>query len=246
VSQRLAESIQRLTNQLSDVLFPAVVDSDASRQAERLRLIFVQGTRLSLATVLPVAVTAAMLAGPLLTAWVGAGAASIVVTRVLIAVVVVRVGTATSMTVLKGAGWHRLLAAANLATAFVNLALSLLLVRRQGLPGVAAGTLLPVSVAACSLIFPAACRRAGVTLRNALLEAVWPAAWPALVMSAWLAAAAPWVRPSLPVVAVHAVLAGLLYFVLFVRWGIPRPERRLYATKAERLIARVRGMEATT
>ncbi len=244
VSQRLAETIQRLTNQLNDVLFPAVVDSHAGRHAERLRLIFIQGTRLSFATVLPVAVTAAILAGPLLTAWVGAGNASVTVTRLLAAVIIVRVGTATSMTVLKGAGWHRLLAAGNLSTAAANLLLSLLLVRRFGLTGVALGTLVPVSIAAVTLIFPAACRRAGVGIVEAVREAVWPAAWPAAVMAAWLILVESWVRPSLPMVALHSMAAGLLYLGLFLRWGIPRAERRLYVAKASVLIARVR--EVTT
>ena len=46
--QRLAEMLQRLTNQLNGVLFPVVVDSDAGQKPERLRAIFIQGTRLSL------------------------------------------------------------------------------------------------------------------------------------------------------------------------------------------------------
>ena len=55
VPQRLAEMLQRLTNQLNDVLFPVVVDSDAGNKPERLRAIFIQGTRLSLVSVVPLA-----------------------------------------------------------------------------------------------------------------------------------------------------------------------------------------------
>ena len=43
VPQRLAEMLQRLTNQLNGVLFPVVVDSDAGEKPERLRAIFVAG-----------------------------------------------------------------------------------------------------------------------------------------------------------------------------------------------------------
>ena len=53
VPQRLAEILQRLTNQLNGVLFPVVVDSDAGQKPERLRAIFIQGTRLSLVSVVP-------------------------------------------------------------------------------------------------------------------------------------------------------------------------------------------------
>lgn len=246
ISQRLAEAIQRLTNQLNDMLFPAIVDSDASQQADRLRQIFLQGTRLSLATVLPVAVTAAMLAGPLLDAWVGHGSGSVLVTRLLAAVVIVRVGTATSMTVLKGAGGHRLLAALNVVVAAFNVALSLFLVRRMGLTGVALGTLVPVSVGALFVMFPAACRRSGVTVFEAMRSAVWPAAWPAVVVAAWLTVAEAHVATSLLSVGLWSVSAGLLYLVLFLAWGVPRSERQFYISKAAGLLSRVRSAEATT
>ena len=62
--QRLAEMLQRLTNQLNGVLFPVVVDSDAGERPERLRAIFVQGTRLSLVSVVPLAAAMVLLAGP--------------------------------------------------------------------------------------------------------------------------------------------------------------------------------------
>src|SRR5262249_34855844 len=51
VPQRLAEMLQRLTNQLNGVLFPVVVDGDARQQRERLRAVFIQCTRLSLVSV---------------------------------------------------------------------------------------------------------------------------------------------------------------------------------------------------
>ena len=43
VGQRHAETSQRLTNQLNDVLFPTVVDNDASSRLARLQSIFLIG-----------------------------------------------------------------------------------------------------------------------------------------------------------------------------------------------------------
>ena len=247
VAQRLAEGVQRITNQLNEVLFPAVVDSDAENRADRLQLIFIQGTRLSLAAVLPAACTLGLLAGPVITAWVGPGyEAAIVVLHVLALVVAIRVGTATSTTVLKGAGKHRLLALNNVVTAAGNLLLSLVLVRRFGMAGVAYGTLVPVAAASLFVLFPAACRRVGLDIGVGLREAVWPAAWPGLVVAAWLAAVRPFVAPSLVAVAIHAAVAGLIYVALFLRWGLPQQDRRLYLSKAAVLLARVRRAEATT
>jgi len=247
VAQRLAEVSQRLTNQLNDVLFPAVVDSDTGNRPDRLQLILVQGTRLSLAAVLPVAFTLGLLARPVVTGWVGPGFdGAVAVLQVLAVVVAIRVGTATANTVLKGAGKHRLLAVSNVLTAAGNLLLSLLLVRRFGLAGVAYGTLVPIASSSLLVLFPAACHRVGLGLGTALRVAVWPAAWPGLVVALGLAAARPHVPPSLPLVALCAAAAGLAYLALFLLWGLPPQDRRLYLSKAAVLLARVRRVEATT
>src|SRR6185436_20840683 len=71
VPQRLAEMLQRLTNQFNGIIFPVVVDSDAGQKPERLRTIFIQGTRLSLVTVIPLAAALFLLARPLVLSWVG-------------------------------------------------------------------------------------------------------------------------------------------------------------------------------
>ena len=247
VPQRLVEAIQRMTNQLNDVLFPTVVDSDTANRQDRLRLILVQATRLSLAAVLPAACFLAVFAGRIITGWVGPGFPGAVPVAILLAAVVaMRVGTATAMTILKGAGLHRMLAWTNLATAAANLSLSLLLVRRFGLTGVAVGTLLPVAAASALVIFPVGCRRVGIPLGRALRQAVWPAAWPAAVLTAWLFAVRPFVPAWLPAVAVHAAVAGALYLLLFVRWGLPPAERRFYVSKAAPMVARFRRAEVTT
>src|SRR4051812_28039864 len=184
VPQRLAEMLQRLTNQLNGVLFPVVVDSEASKRPERLRAIFVEGTRLSLVSVVPLAAAMALLADPLIRAWVGPKFIdSIVVTQILICVVAIRVGNATATTVLKGAGLHRLLAFTNAGTAFGNIALSLLWIRHYGLIGQAMGTLVPVALAATLILWPAACRRVGIGVGAAFAQAVWPTVWPVLAMA---------------------------------------------------------------
>jgi len=118
-------------------------------QVDRLQRLFLVGTRLSLATVVPIAAVLILMAGPLIRAWVGPGFdGSVIVVQLLASIVVVRVGTATASTLLKGAGRHRLVAVVNVVTAIVNVSLSIALVKPLGLAGVAIGTLVPVSAAA--------------------------------------------------------------------------------------------------
>ena len=63
---------------------------------------------------------------------------------------------------------------------------------------VALGTLVPVVSAAVLVLFPAACRRVGVRVSTAALHALWPAAWPAVVMVGTLWAGRALEPSSLP------------------------------------------------
>ena len=149
MAQRLADAVLQVTNQLNYVLFPIVVGADTSRRNDRLAEVLVQGTRLSLATIIPVAGSLALLADAVVVGWTGPRfAAAGLIVKILAMVVLVRVGSWTANTVLLGAGSHRLVAISNSITAAVNVALSVALIRWMGLPGVALATLVPVTVRA--------------------------------------------------------------------------------------------------
>jgi O-antigen/teichoic acid export membrane protein len=239
VGQRVAEMTQRLTNQLNDVLFPTVVDNSAAARKTRLQTIFVQGTRLSLGTVVPIAGAVILMAGPLVRAWVGTEfSGSVIVLQLLSLVVIIRVGNATAGTVLKGAGRHRLVAFTNLAAAFVNLGLGIAFVKSLGLPGVAIATLVPVGIASTVVLFPAACRRVEIPLWRALVEAVWPATWPAVIMTAIVLATRDLIAPSLLAVAAEIAAACIVYGIVFVFFGISARHRHLYVSKAAELMHR--------
>lgn len=244
VGQRLAQATQRFTNQLNRVLFPVVVDSDASGDAARLRQILVQGTRFSLAMVVPVAISLVLLARPLIDRWVGPGfEESVLVAQLLALTVLVRVGNAPANLLLKGAGAHRAVAFVNLAAGLVNIGLSILLVRPYGLAGVAVGTFAPVTASAALVLFPMACRRVGLSWREGYRQAVWPAFWPGLVVAGVLAATREVVPASLLLVGVQGVLGGVVYLAVFYRVAIRREERRVYRAKLAELLKWRAGLE---
>lgn len=239
VAQRLSDVLLQLTNQLNYVLFPIVVDCDTAQRNDRLRELLIQGTRISLASTLPAAGTLALLAGPVVVGWTGPefrGAAAVL--EILALVVLVRVGSATAGTVLAGAGHHRLLAISNLAAAITNIALSVLLIRRYGLPGVAFATLVPATVRALIVLFPVACARVGMSLPAFAMQAIWPAAWPAALVLGGLAL----VRESVPHSLIHAVLLGvcvtLVYAALFLGVAIGREDRARYVGKLRSIAGR--------
>jgi O-antigen/teichoic acid export membrane protein len=241
VGQRLAETTQRLTNQLNDILFPNVVDHSASSRTDRLQSLFLVGTRLSLATVVPIGVALILMGEPLIRAWVGPDFhGSVIVVQLLALTVIIRVGVATAGTLLKGAGEHKLVAYTNVLTALVNVALSVALAHSIGLAGVAIGTLVPVSVGSLFVLFPAACRRVELPLMRALADAVWPAIWPAAAMAAYLMATRPLIPVSLIPVIANMGVGALVYTATFVGVGISATERRFYLSKIFEATSRAR------
>jgi len=239
VGQRLAEATQRLTNQLNDVLFPTVVDHDAAQRNERLQTIFVQATRLSLATVIPIAGALMLMATPLVLAWVGPGfLGSVVVLQLLTFTVIIRVGSSTCATVLTAAGEHRLVAFTYVITGVVNLTLSIALVTKLQLSGVAIGTLLPVTATSLFVLFPAGCKRVGLPLKRVISEAVWPSLWPAAIMVVYVELTRPLVPATLIAVIAEMAAAALVYAVAFLSCGIKPAERRFYLAKLAELVGR--------
>lgn len=246
VADRIVSAIQRLTNQANAVLFPVVVDSDARQSTDRLQRLLIEGTRLSLASVLPMALVAYVMADSIVRAWVGPkmlGAAPVI--QILAVTVALRVGNATSTTLLKGAGRVRDVAYVNIVTGLVNLALSATLIHWWGLPGVALGTLLPVACASVFVLFPMACRRVGLGVGIAFRQAVWPLFWPAIAAGIALET----VRAALPdsVVALfaEAAFAAVVYLALAV-YAIGRLDRARYLTKLAELRGRKRHLVPAT
>lgn len=231
VADRIVSGMQRLTNQSNTVLFPVVVDSDATNKTERLQQLLVQGTRLSLATVIPIAVGLIVLAEPLVRVWVGPKMlASATVIQILAWVLAFRVGNATSTTVLKGAGRIRYLAMVNIATGLVNLALSAALIHPFGLDGVAYGTVIPVVFSSIFVLWPAACARVGIPLAQSFRTAIWPTVWPGVLTALVLETMRRGLPMTITALALQAVVGGVVYIALF-GIAVGRADRALYSAK---------------
>jgi O-antigen/teichoic acid export membrane protein len=162
----------------------------------------------------------------------------VVVARLLLAVVLVRIGTSSASAILRGAGQHRLLAFTNATTAVVNVLLSIVLVKPLGLAGVAIGTLVPITIAAVFIQFPVACARVGVSAWTVCRRAVWPAVWPVIGLIAVVWAGRPFVPPTLTGLGALLVVAGLAYMALYVGCALSGAARRVYWSKLTELIGR--------
>ena len=133
-----------------------------------------------------------------------------------------------------------MLAFVNLGTGLANLALSIALIKRFGLVGVAYGTLIPIALSAVFILYPAACRRVGLPVGYAFMHSVLPAVWPAFVAGGAMALTRHISSGTLLAVVLQAFGGGVLYLALFYAVAIGSADRVLYTAKVMELLGRRR------
>lgn len=179
LARRLSTLPQMLTDQFLALLLPLASELDAENDKRGLQRLYLTSTRLTLAVFLPIGVGLIMLAGSVLTIWVGAEYAQY---SYLVVVLVLAGLIDTSQwpagLILQGIGRHRFLAPIGLVTGLVNLVLSLMLVAPLGLMGIAVGTLIPTTLVCLMIVLPYALGvldvRAGQLLMQVLIPALLP------------------------------------------------------------------------
>lgn len=227
LARRLSEAPQLLTSQFLKVVLPLASALHAEDDQVRLRMLYFIGTRLTLALFIPIGAILIVLAGPILTLWVGevyASYDSLVTILVVASLIGMSEWTATS--ILQGMARHQILAISAVVTALLNLILSIVLVRFYGLIGVALGTLIPYAVECLFFVTPYTMRVIGVSVRDVLGAIVLPAIGPAIPMVLILVALRITFAPmSLVAVGCIAIVTILIYtvgYLLLNYWTIER------------------------
>jgi O-antigen/teichoic acid export membrane protein len=233
-----------VTNQLHILLFPQVVQRAATGAGQES--LMVKATRFQLAIALAVCATTAADADVLIHAYFGPGfESSVIILQLLSFVVVLRAWMAMPSTLLKGTGHQRYVAVTSSVSAVANLLLSVVLVKRMGITGVALGTVVPSVVLAVAAIFPKACHTVGLPAARGYRQIVWRAVWPAVVPIGLLVLTREAIPQRLVFILLHMAAGALSYAALFVAFGMEREERQwivatltnLKQRRAERLAA---------
>jgi O-antigen/teichoic acid export membrane protein len=243
VSLRLADYQRQLCNQFNGFLFPLAVRFGAGGRADALEALLIDGTRLALLLVTGVTIGVLGFAGPLIARWMGPGFdAGIVPLYVLAVTGVVLVGQGPLGNILLGTGRHRLVAYVSLGEAIANLGLSVLLVRRFGLLGVAVGTAVPVGLANLGILLPAACRQfdlSSLTFLRRVLAAPTTGAVPAIAACLVLRLTYP--PTSLAAILAEGALVGMVYVGTVCTVGFDPDDRARYRDHVRRLLGAPRA-----
>ena len=218
IAVKIAEQTLLFNKQFSNALMPLVCQSHSVGKHEICRRIFTQGSRLLLAIAMPFLGLLWVYAEDLILLWVGSDfLASANLLRLLLIAVLCSCIQLNAANVLGMCGQHRQVAAIMVASALLNLVLSLALIQHYGLSGVAFATLLSAFFIEMLLMLGLACGRLKVSLGQFVRIAFLPAALcsaPALSL-AWY-----WGSPtSLAELLTKGAACGLLALLLFVGFG---------------------------
>ncbi len=248
VALRLAEYQRRLCDQFSGMLFSVAIGFGAEGNVAALRQTLIEGTRVAITLVVGASVCLIGFSGPLIHRWMGPEFDGSVAPFIALAAAgVIVVSQAAASNVVIAVGSHKLLAAVWVGEAVVNLAVSMVLVHRIGLLGVAIGTLTPLAWGHLGVLLPRACRAVALPIRTCLAETLWPAVAGGSVG----AVVCLLLRVLLPPVTTRGVLmeasaTGVAYAVGVFVLGFSRAVRARYLSLAMELFRTVRHTPAVT
>ena len=244
VGLKLAQISRRAMKPLSQVFFPEASSLANNNQSNRLSLLLMDGTRVSLAVALPIALVLTIMAKPLLSAW-GVSDDLRSYLGQAIAVLVLLAGargltaiTDTAWWLLAGAGWIRVTALVALAESIVNLGFSVALAKPLGPAGVALGTFIGLTCVGLPASLILAQRLTGVQPGAFFRRSVLPQLMPLAVVGALLIVAVRFLPEERLLTLVVSAGAFFLYIALYLV-TTPSPDERARGRQLVHLVGRL-------
>ena len=226
VALKLSLLADRAFRPATTSFFPQSAALSAGADVSALRPVVRTGTRISLGVAWPLCLSLMLLAGPALEGWVGPEfAEGRLVVVLLAATVAVKALTRTGVLALQGIGSVRSTALVNTGEAVLNLALSVVLGRTMGLPGVALATLLAAVASELGIILPYLCRKLDLPLGGFLLTVLRAHILPVSLALVVGLALRQQVEGVAAVVGAALLMCGA-YLTMFAFTGLTPEERR--------------------
>jgi len=172
LASRLVDYATLLVQATAEVFTPMASHFDAQGDLERVRRVLIIGNRYASLVAFPLAAVLLVLGKSILLVWLGPRfASSYLILVILIVPTTIYLAQAASTKVLYGTAQHAWLARVLLLEGIANVSLSILLIRRFGIVGVAFGTAIPLLCTSIFLLPRHVCRLVEVRLRDYLREA---------------------------------------------------------------------------
>lgn len=238
IASRVAEYTYLLNKQFSNALMPLVSQSHGAGDKDTIRKVLIDGTRFLLGVAFPFIGLLFYYTPEIIDLWMGPDfAASAPLLRILLIAILFSTLQLNAANVLGMTGHHKRVAYSMLASALLNLVLSIILIQIIELPGVAYATLVAAFIVEMGVIIPAACRTQSVSYWAFIKDGVLPGV-PALIpmfLTAW-ALATFWTAPEgLLLVVLQGGPAALVFVIAFLFTGVTANERARVMNKIRSL-----------
>ena len=233
VAAKISEYTFLLNKQFSNALMPLVSQLHGRGDSDSVRRIMTDGTRMLLALAVPGIGLLYYYAPEFIQLWLGTEFAdSADLLRILLLALVPMTLQLNAANILGMTGQHRFLAIAMLASAALNLLLTVLLISVFGIVGAALGTLAAVLLVEAAVILPRACRHSHVSAMSFFRTVVWPSLPAALPMLACAFALDQWLATDhFGLLFFKVASCGCVYLAGFYYTGLSAAERALLSDK---------------
>ncbi len=245
IAMRLAEKGQQFCSHLPKALTPIVAELHSAGEEKNQQAVWYLGTKLTVAFSVPLLLGLMVLARPLVLAWTGPELVDSAAALVwLAAAALVTVIHGNTVNVLSMAGHQRYLASAMIAGQLLNLGLSLVLIRYEGILGVAKATFISALPLQVLLIQRRANKVFGTSCWSFYWRTVAPCAIPtAILLGLFFGSRSYWEPGGLIGVAALEGIGAITFWAAFWAFGLSRRERVYFS---EKVLSRLRKRRKAT
>lgn len=239
IAARVAHNVLLFGAQLAATLSPVVAELHGADDKEKLRLVWIRGSKFTIAIAAPVIVTLIVLAKPLIVTWLSEEwAPAALVMQLLLVATLIDLVHSNSHNFMSMRGEQRTLAGGVVGSQVVNLGLSILFVGPFGLVGVAAATVASSLASNVGYVMHWVTKQQKTTRWAFYRQTLEPAVLPLLMMAlVTLGIQRVFTITHLVEVAFIALIAVFVFWITYWPFGLKADERTVIADK---LVSRFR------
>ena len=235
IGVKLASITEKLTDPMVDIFFPFASELSINNDKSGLHRLLIEGTKISALISFPLTGFLFLSGEAAINLWIGKGyESSVSILNLFLLISAVSALEATSSRILLGIGKLKFNATVSVCSTFLNLILSLILIKPLGLKGVALGTLIPLTIANLFLIIPYTCAKVNLPVKELIRSSLIPPLIPII--------------PAFPLIYflnhfleidgliklfLDAAILFPFYFILFFKFCLSGDEKVFYMGKVK-------------
>ncbi len=236
IAVKLTEYLRQLIFTISKLFAPVASRYNPDTDKASLRRLYYTGSRLNLLFSLPLSAALFFWGGPIIHLWIGPSFSySAVVLQILLIGHIFSFSQSISGEILLGVGRHRVFAVLSLLSAIINIVLSIILVQKMGLIGVAWGTTIPLALLSIAYLPAATLRLVEGRVQEFISQSLRPAIAGSILPVIFIVISSFYLDSFMRFCLFGAVTGGI-YTITGYLWGLSRDEKSKIWTEISRFL----------